>query len=1643
MKQIHPLCIFIMACLLFPSQAESQRIGIVNPDTMRVIPFGHGLTDTTYSSLADGIINNCHDDSTCEGWQDPNAWSEVGTRSDFIGQVLSDSGYTVDYFSARNFPEVSSSPYDLVIVQDPMTQNLRSFNKDSVDATLPDLLDHVTDTEFLDSLKAYFNNGGNLLLVGDAVELLEDGTNRLNFGKQVQHSLPNHSLDTAHSLLPENWLFTRGQPFCCNNRTASGQYVAMNSPLTPEDSVLSSIGLYDRYDLGPAFIWPEVVYHPVNSTSLLDIRMSGSGEYVLEGGTCQPPEYQVSMDDTLSHYMGYTTYQSRRIYYIGSHSFFNFHLENYQGNQHCTGVKEISHTLSTFGRQAIVNLVEQAAQTNVQDSTVNVTFNVDVGGYADTSSTYDPATDSLYITGNLIEPIWAEPGTVDSALMRDPDNDSIFTWSAPLPANDSFSYKYSFVPAEMDSSWKYTEWAGFENRTLHTGSNDTSFTHILGHFRLKFQVGNRVRPLESARVEIHNTTLTTQTDGEATFIGLPGTTYGFSISKPGYKTLSDSATIGYSDDTLAITLRPYPSDTIKHEIYNGSRWFGGDPRADFGPRNVGTGQSIIPANYFQADSFAVRLTGAFGEQARLKLSIRDSAGSLIDTAKTTVDSTFMGGWVTFNLDALNLQLEPSKKYIFAWHLINGLTNDLRNGSAGDTKEKFFHGSGYSSTVYEGEDINNWTHWSSAGWDFCFKLYGDISHLDISFSQMDWGTRLQGYGPVDSSMTLFNTGPDSMAIDSITGVQPPFIVDLSGSQSLSDTLAPRDSIPLNLTLSTDTSPGSYYDTLNIYSDERDTSIFLQGQIRKGPVLSLSTASGEPADTLDFGDHYASTDPVYQTVYLTNQGDMDLTIDSLTAPGAPFLMDPFPCEPGEDTLVPGDTTNMGITLTTDTTAGVYADTCKIFTNGRDTSMLLRAELSVGPRLEVSPANLLYGKKIIHTGDSTQNLNLYNTGDETLVVDSLIGPEYPFTLKNDFGQELPDTIFTEDSVSLSLTFHSDTLTGVYNDSLLIGTNDRDTTIALNGELVKAPEMNLSTDTVDFGPSAINSGTISRDVWLINAGGLRLGIDSIGQAGAPFEVYPVNLEPGRDSIAPADSARLSISLSTDTALGNYHDTVKIYSSRNDTSLIMQAEVALGPQMDISADTLNFGRVAPQTGLTTLACFIKNTGDAPLRVDPFNTHQPPFLIQAEGWNPSSDAIPPSDSARIEVTLSSDTLTGYYHHNLQIHTNNRDTTLLVQAKLMTHLRITVNESSDPITGAHIQINDKQWRTDSSGQITLPLNRGDYTISASAPGYFALVKNISVSSVNMKEINLELGVIGDYNVDGTINYQDLDALFKAWNQQVTTIEFGPFSGDPPEMEVHADGKIDFEDLLGLTFMYNYRDAQTKNAIAWNEKQTRQGPAHITMTRAANSLKPVYNIWLKGSQNYRSSKVLIRYPNQTLHLKNIEQGRYFSQLEGHSAFLKRKAPNKGLIELDMAKTGSSLSLDEKEPLARLTFTRKAASSEREIPSLSYQYQIHENNGPQSKGQDKAQTSTGDSPQMEIKIYPNPAGKYTRLSLLLPEKAHVKASIYSTKGHKVATLLNRKMSAGSHTRTWQCQKVPSGIYYLRLQYHNKHYRKKFMVR
>ena len=77
-----------------------------------------------------------------------------------------------------------------------------------------------------------------------------------------------------------------------------------------------------------------------------------------------------------------------------------------------------------------------------------------------------------------------------------------------------------------------------------------------------------------------------------------------------------------------------------------------------------------------------------------------------------------------------------------------------------------------------------------------------------------------------------------------------------------------------------------------------------------------------------------------------------------------------------------------------------------------------------------------------------------------------------------------------------------------------------------------------------------------------------------------------------------------------------------------------------------------------------------------------------------------------------------------------------------------------------------------------------------------------------------------------------------------------------------------------------------------------------------------------------------------------------------------------------------------------------------------------------------------------YPNPFNPTTKISFSIPKTSNIELSVYNILGQKVATLLNKELTAGSYKYDFDASNLTSGVYFYKLQANNYSEIRKMML-
>ncbi len=313
-------------------------------------------------------------------------------------------------------------------------------------------------------------------------------------------------------------------------------------------------------------------------------------------------------------------------------------------------------------------------------------------------------------------------------------------------------------------------------------------------------------------------------------------------------------------------------------------------------------------------------------------------------------------------------------------------------------------------------------------------------------------------------------------------------------------------------------------------------------------------------------------------------------------------------------------------------------------------------IAPVIELSDSLVEFGTIPLLT-QLSQSLNIYNSGQETLIIykDSLkiTGSDSAAFFIDSLNTDI--RIFPGDTATINPGFRA-SQTGSKHANLQIISNDPLSpakTVTLTGNSL-APDIAISDSTMNFGTILVSTDS-SRELTIYNHGSGTLIIysDSLVISGPDSNVFSTDILTSDLFVQPDSSLKLIIRFNT-PEVGNKQAILQICSndSAQPKMLIDLSGTGVLPLLSLSTDSLSFGTI---TALTQLSqkLYIYNIGNQ----DTLIILTESLLITGSDSNAfsidsnySNISIQPGDTLGLDITFSAFE-PGLKQANLQIISN--------------------------------------------------------------------------------------------------------------------------------------------------------------------------------------------------------------------------------------------------------------------------------------------------------------------------------------------------------------------------------------------------------
>lgn len=409
---------------------------------------------------------------------------------------------------------------------------------------------------------------------------------------------------------------------------------------------------------------------------------------------------------------------------------------------------------------------------------------------------------------------------------------------------------------------------------------------------------------------------------------------------------------------------------------------------------------------------------------------------------------------------------------------------------------------------------------------------------ISPASHAFGARTIGTGAGQAEqLTLTNEGGEPLVIDSIdlTGDDAgQFEIDADdctgGSPGAGGRLAAEDSCSVQASFSP-TGTGAKSAAVEFETNEGTVEAALTGEGIE-PLFPHATVT--PASH-DFGKVRSDiTGSATTTVTLTNDGDADLTVETIGLAGADaasFSIDISDCEVSAgvfDRLAVAGSCEVDVVFDP-STDGSKSATLSFDTDGGDRSVAL-AGTGVSPAGSAGPSTLAFGDVRVGQAGAEQQVTVSSNGSHPLTVESI---ELGGSGSDQFALDASDcgtSIEPGEDCEAKISFAPDA-TGVAAASLTVETDAGNYVTDLTGT-GRSPVLKLTEDKLEFDRVTIGeTAAVTRSVSIENTGDFGLLISGAVLAGADSGQFRLDSTACPESLAPAATCELAVTFAPDTA--------------------------------------------------------------------------------------------------------------------------------------------------------------------------------------------------------------------------------------------------------------------------------------------------------------------------------------------------------------------------------------------------------------------------------------------------------------------------------------------------------------------------------
>ena len=268
------------------------------------------------------------------------------------------------------------------------------------------------------------------------------------------------------------------------------------------------------------------------------------------------------------------------------------------------------------------------------------------------------------------------------------------------------------------------------------------------------------------------------------------------------------------------------------------------------------------------------------------------------------------------------------------------------------------------------------------------------------------------------------------------------------------------------------------------------------------------------------------------------------------------------------------------------------------------------------------------------------------------------------------------------------------------------------------------------------------------------------------------------------------------------------------------------------------------------------------------------------------------------------------------------------------------------------------------------------------------------------------LLGDYDLDGKVSYNDMWDLVENWEAKNYNYELGPFEGIVPHLISYPDSKFNIDD--GMAFVQIWSWYQSNFGEIIDDTSYSGGMMNIFQSNGY--------IYIPLSDSILCGQVQLVYQNE-----GISPEFQLPNSEENELYLSSYFPEKGYSIMEFARSGS-LNQD----------TIKVDISSLKQGKLFY---VFKNQNDIQRGYYKLNHDPIPQKLALYPAYPNPFNPVTTFRFDIPFSVQgsqkMSLLIYDVQGREVEILLNQKLIPGTHKVNWYAKNYASSVYFVQLRY------------